>query len=269
MSFFVRVIFSCLSQLPFLSVLCHSSFQINSKNNQELILHIAHSIRATFIVLGRILIAPWSKTSWTLNDCIQERRRNGNAKWQWQQQQQQWSCPEPSVASTSDHTRSYFRRRGWDDWIAHFESTVDVNGWDKAAKLLWLRVRLTGWIQTAFKQLSKTTCKEYDECIKERLEPVCKQELYLAEFQARRKRKEKYWASYAEDLRVLADKAFLDLQTEAKELLTLNHFLGQTDNPQIAIGLRRPKKKNGNCSHCYPWDGDLSTTPQKRDEFWS
>ena len=28
----------------------------------------------------------------------------------------------------------------WDDWIEHFESMAEVNGWDEAAKLLWLRV---------------------------------------------------------------------------------------------------------------------------------
>ena len=135
----------------------------------------------------------------------------------------------------------------WDDWISHFDSVADVNGWDEAAKLLWLRVRLTGRAQTAFKQLSETTRASYTECIKglqERFEPACKKDLYLAEFQARRKRKEEDWASFAEDLRVLADKAFPELQKEAKEHLTLTHFLGQIDNPQIAFGVKQqhPKK---------------------------
>ena len=67
---------------------------------------------------------------------------------------------------------------------------VVVNKWDKAAKLLWLRVRMMGWAQTTYKQLSDETQTDYDTCIKglqERFEPETKKELYLAEFQARTK----------------------------------------------------------------------------------
>lgn len=100
-------------------------------------------------------------------------------------------------------------------------------------KLLWLRVRLTGRVRTACKQLVETTHGQYDECIKrlwEQFEPACKRELYLAEFQARRKQKDEDWAFYAEDLRMLADKVYPDLHKEAQELLILNHFLEQIDN---------------------------------------
>ena len=38
----------------------------------------------------------------------------------------------------------YTGEGSWDDWIDHFESIAEVNTWDDAAKLLWLRVRLTG-----------------------------------------------------------------------------------------------------------------------------
>lgn len=43
---------------------------------------------------------------------------------------------------------------------------------------------------------------------------------------------------------MLADKAFPELQKEAKEHLTLNHFLGQIENAQIAFGVKQqhPKK---------------------------
>ena len=43
------------------------------------------------------------------------------------------------------------------DWIDHFENVIAVNGWDKAAKLQWLRVQLTGRAQTALKQLPEAT----------------------------------------------------------------------------------------------------------------
>ena len=43
------------------------------------------------------------------------------------------------------------------DWIDHFENVAVVNGWDEAAKLQWLKVRLTGRAQIALKQLPKAT----------------------------------------------------------------------------------------------------------------
>ena len=42
----------------------------------------------------------------------------------------------------------------WDAWMGHFESVAQVNGWDDAAKLLWLQVRLTGKAQTAWNRLT-------------------------------------------------------------------------------------------------------------------
>lgn len=128
-----------------------------------------------------------------------------------------------------------------------FESVAAINEWGNEAKLLWLRVRLTGRAQTAYKQLSETARASYADCkkaLRERYEPESKKELYLAEFQARRKRRDEDWAAYAEDLRLLADKAFPALQPEAKEQLSLTHYLGQIENQQIAFGVRqrRPKK---------------------------
>ena len=45
----------------------------------------------------------------------------------------------------------------WDQWIAHFENVAAVNAWDDAAKLLWLRARLTKRAQTAYQKISQKT----------------------------------------------------------------------------------------------------------------
>ena len=85
----------------------------------------------------------------------------------------------------------YTGEGSWDDWIDHFESVAEVNKWDDDAKLLWLRVRLTGRAQTAFKQLSEEARGVYTDCkkaLRERFEPASKKELYLAEFQTQSKR---------------------------------------------------------------------------------
>ena len=114
--------------------------------------------------------------------------------------------------------------------------------WDGAAKLLWLRVRLTGRAQTAYKQLSEEARAAYADCkkaLRERFEPASKKELYLAEFQTRSKRVSEGWAAFAEDLKVLVNRAFPQLQNDAREQLALSHYLGQLTDHQIAFNVRQ------------------------------
>ena len=135
----------------------------------------------------------------------------------------------------------YSGEGSWDDWIDHFESVAEVNKWDGPAKLLWIRVRLTGRAQTAFKQLSEEARATYADCIKalqERFEPATKKELYLAEFQTWSKHANEGWTAFTEDLKVLADKAFPQLPNDTKEQLALNHLIQLTDN-QIAFNMRQ------------------------------
>ena len=140
----------------------------------------------------------------------------------------------------------YSGEGSWDDWIDHFESVAEVNKWGGAAKILWLRVHLTGRAQTAFKQLSDEARAAYADCkqaLRERFEPDSKKELYLAEFQTRSKRATEGWAAFAEDLKVLANKAFPQLQNAAKEQLALNHYLGQLTNQQISFNVRQKRPR--------------------------
>ena len=62
---------------------------------------------------------------------------------------------------------SYTCEGDYTQWQEHFESVAIVNGWDDAAKLLWLRVRLTCRAQTALKRLPESAKVSY-EAIAER-----------------------------------------------------------------------------------------------------
>ena len=135
----------------------------------------------------------------------------------------------------------------WDQWISHFENVAAVNTWDEAAKLLWLRARLTKRAQTAYQNFSeeaKATYGDSKKALKERFEPKCRRELYQTEFRNRRKQRTEGWADYAEDLKILIDKAFPDLQEEARDLLALSHFLGQIDDHQVAFSVKQSRPKN-------------------------
>ena len=63
-----------------------------------------------------------------------------------------------------------------------------VNDWDDSAKLMWLKVWLTGKAQTAFQWLPGDTQEGYCEAtiaLKERFEPPSHQSHYQAELGTR------------------------------------------------------------------------------------
>ena len=121
-----------------------------------------------------------------------------------------------------------------------------MNGWQDREKLLWLRVRLVGRAATAFRRVDDGARGSYTDCIealKEQFDLHSKHELYLAELLAWKKRRSEDWAMFAEDLKLLVDKAYPELQDNAREQLALTHYLGQLEQPQLAFSVkqRRPR----------------------------
>ena len=131
----------------------------------------------------------------------------------------------------------------WDQWIYHFENVAVVNDWDEDARLRWLKVRLTGRAQTALQRLQDADYKNVKKALQERFEPSCRKERYQAQFQTRKKKKEEGWADFADSLRTLVDKAYPDLEENAKEQLALNHFVSQIENGQVAFSVRQKRPK--------------------------
>ena len=74
--------------------------------------------------------------------------------------------------------------------------------------------------------------------LRDRFEPSSKKELYKVEFECRKKQKTENWADFADDLLVLVDKAFPDLQAEAKEQLH------QLESPQISFAVKQRKPRS-------------------------
>ena len=81
------------------------------------------------------------------------------------------------------------------------------------------------------------------KALRERFEPKSRRSRYEAEFQTRRKKKSEGWADFAEDLKLLADKAFPDLQEAARTQLAINSYLQQLDHPQVAFGVKQKRPK--------------------------
>ena len=140
---------------------------------------------------------------------------------------------EPRTAHPTRATRpvvtpdAYTGDSSWTDWADHFEAVAKVNGWDDFIKLNWLPVRLTGKAQTAWKRLSDETKGDFQaamDALRNRFEPSSKRERYAAEFRLRKRKNGEQWGDFADQLRCLA---FPTLSEDAKEVLTLDRYLGE------------------------------------------
>ena len=55
---------------------------------------------------------------------------------------------------------------GWSEWMDHFGSVATVNKWVSGEdRLKWLRVRLTGKVQMAFRRLPDDVKADYGKCV--------------------------------------------------------------------------------------------------------
>ena len=102
------------------------------------------------------------------------------------------------------------------------------------------RVQLVGRAQTVYGRLPKAAKENYaalKKALKERFEPESRGELYLSKFSTRKRRP----GEYADELWVLADEAFPELEEQARESLALNQYLGQLDNPQVAFNVKQKR----------------------------
>eukprot|EP00731_Ephydatia_muelleri_P007369 Em0003g1617a len=91
----------------------------------------------------------------------------------------------------------------------------------------------------------KTEYATAKEALEKRFEPESKRTLYFVEFQAKGRKKEETWSDFADELRVLADKALPDVEDKAKEILTIERFLSELTNPQSRIQTLIPTAADG------------------------
>ena len=118
----------------------------------------------------------------------------------------------------------FLGEKSWESWLYYFESVADVNEWDNKQKLKWLKVWLTGKAQTAFQHLPEVSKASFSAEKKAlQFEPKSCQSRFQAEFQTCTKRKSETWADFADDLKNLIDKAYLELEEAARERLAVNH----------------------------------------------
>ena len=144
-----------------------------------------------------------------------------------------------------------------------------VNEWDDATRLLWLEVRMTGKAQSAWRRITNEAKSHYDTAkaaLRKRFEPDSRRELYAVEFQTRKRNRGESWEELADTLRLLADRAFPELQDQAKEQLSLGRYLASLDKPELALAVKqkRPKSIDEAVAYTLEMESYMKTTSGTR-----
>jgi len=75
--------------------------------------------------------------------------------------------------------------------------------------------------------------------LRERFEPQSKRELYRVEFENCSRKEGDTWSDFADELMLLACRAFPGLQNESQEVLALNKYFSNLQDPRVYLAVRQ------------------------------
>ena len=132
-------------------------------------------------------------------------------------------------------------------WTAHFNSVSVINGWSDDDKYKWLNAHVTGKARVTIarlqQQLTRPTYEQAIDALRLRFDPPGRKELFKANLRTRSKRADESWGDYGDAIVLLVDKAYPDLQDEAKDMLALNKFFEELVDPQILLAVRQQRPR--------------------------
>jgi hypothetical protein len=131
-----------------------------------------------------------------------------------------YGTPRPSIVLKPDPYN------GDEDW-EHFEDCVELGQWTDKEMLLTLAASLKGQARVFYTSLpgpEKISYGRLTAALEQRFGSTRQQARWLSKFQARNKLYGESIATFGDDLRLLARKAYGNLEPEAQEILALQQF---------------------------------------------
>jgi hypothetical protein len=115
----------------------------------------------------------------------------------------------------------------WEQYISHFQDCAELGKWNDQEKLLTLAACLRGQARAFYTTLTrpdKASFRDLARALEQRFGSARQQTRWVSKFQTRLKLVGESIAAYGDDLRLLARKAYCNLEQEAQETLALQQF---------------------------------------------
>ena len=137
----------------------------------------------------------------------------------------------------------------FEDFLAQFEITSEINGWNYKAKSLYLANSLTGTARSLLSELTDEQRRDY-KCLVQKLTARFgsenRAEVFRAQLKARVKGKTESIAELAQAIKKLSRQAYPKASLDVIEALALDHFIDALSETEIRLRLREvgPKTLN-------------------------
>ncbi|CAG2253803.1 unnamed protein product [Mytilus edulis] len=115
----------------------------------------------------------------------------------------------------------------WEEYISHFEVCAELGRWRDADKVLALAAALRGPARTFYISLEQTEKRDYGILTQRlglRFGSTRQQNRWLSRLEMRKRNPGEAIAALADDLRQMAQRAYIDLDARAQEVLALNQL---------------------------------------------
>ena len=135
--------------------------------------------------------------------------------------------PGYAISATTIKPEPYNGRESWEEYISHFENCAELGRWSDADKVLLLSASLRGQARTFYISLTTVEKKSYYLLVKnleQRFGNARHQNRWLSRFETRTRQPNESIATFGDDLRQMAQKAYSNLDCIAQEVLALNQL---------------------------------------------
>ena len=133
----------------------------------------------------------------------------------------------PGRRPPSVKPETYDGSADWDEYLCHFQVCAELGKWDEREKVLALSASLRGAARTFFMSLAKSERGDYETLLVklgQRFGSLRQQNRWLARFESRKRQPGESIAALGDDLRQMAQKAYVGLDSIAQEALALNQL---------------------------------------------
>ena len=143
--------------------------------------------------------------------------------------------------------QNYSGTEDFEDFLAQFEITTEINGWDYRAKSLYLANSLIGSARSLLNELTSEQRRDYSSLFQKltaRYGSENRAEVFRAQLKSRIKQKAETIPELAQAIKKLTRQAYPKAGLDVIEALALDHFIDGLPEPEIRLRLREVGPKS-------------------------
>ena len=157
----------------------------------------------------------------------------------------QSSINEISQSKGDNHYRlkpqTFSGNEDFEDFLAHFQITVEINGWDYRAKLLHLANCLSGPARSLLSELTSEQRRDYNSLVQKltaRFRSENRAEVFRAQLKSRVKGNSESIPELAQSVSKLVRQSYPKASLDVIETLALDHYIDALTETEIRLRLR-------------------------------